>query len=181
MPAWRIRTVFTGVPGTPWMSNMFFDTGTAGDASTAAGAVYDFWNAVDAYIDANVSWSVDNDVPLFTNPDTLAGWETVVGGSGAGLSSAEMLPRASQVLVQWSTAAVFNNRRVRGRTFVPGLGEGANFDGSVLPALITAVDAAATDLAAAGLVIASRAMNSFVPVTSAAVWDQFAVLRSRRD
>lgn len=181
MPAYRIRTVFTGVPGTPYISNFYFDAGTVGDASAAAAATYDFWNAVDANMTSACTWLVDNDVPLFTNPETIAGWETVSGGTGTGLKSDEQMPRANQLLVQWSTGVVFNNRRVRGRTFIPALTQDANFNGAVLPAVQATTDAAATALIGAGLVVASRASNAFHSVNGADVWGQFAVLRSRRD
>lgn len=181
MPAYRIRTVFAGVPGAPYMSNFFFDTGSVGDATAAANATYTFWNTVDAYMATSCSWSIDNDVPLFTNPETIAGWESVVGGSGAGAQSDEMMPQSNQILVQWSTGVVFNNRRIRGRTFIPALTQQANFAGAVLPTTATAIETAATALAAEGLVIASRVANTFNAVTAADVWSQFAVLRSRRD
>lgn len=181
MPAYRIRTVFTGVPGAPYMSNFYFDAAEVGDASAAAGATYGFWNAVDAFMTTACSWRIDNDVPLFTNPDTIAGWEFVTGGTGAGSQSDEAMPQANQILVQWSTGVVFNNRRIRGRTFIPALTQQANFAGAVLPTTAAAIDTAATALSAQGLTIASRAANTFNLVTSADVWSQFAVLRSRRD
>lgn len=181
MPAYRIRTVFTGVPGAPYMSNFYFDAGVVGDASSAANATYTFWNAVDAYMTTACSWTIDNDVPLFTNPDTIAGWETVIGGSGAGSQSDEAMPQSNQILVQWSTGVVFNNRRIRGRTFVPALTQQSNFAGAVLPTVATAIETAATALVGEGLTIASRAANTFNQVTAADVWTQFAVLRSRRD
>lgn len=181
MPAYRIRTVFTGVPGSPYMSNFFFDAGEVGDATAAANATYDFWNAVDGYMTTACTWVIDNDVPLFTNPETIAGWESVVGGTGTGQKSDEQMPRSNQILVQWSTGVVFNNRRIRGRTFIPALTQDANFNGAVLPATAAAIDTAATALVGQGLTIASRAANTFNLVTSADVWGQFAVLRSRRD
>lgn len=181
MPAYRIRTVFSGVPGTPYLNNFYFDTGTVGDASSAAAAVYDFWNAVDGQMVNTIAWNIEDDVPLFTNPETIAGWESVAGGSGAGLLSGDSLPWSTQLLVQWSTATVFNNRRIRGRTFVPGFSENQNSAGVPIISLRDAVETAADALAGTGLVIASRAANTFVPVTSAQVWSQWAVLRSRRD
>lgn len=163
------------------MSNFYFDTGTVGDASAASAATYDFWSAVDARMANNVSWEVEDDVPLFTNPETIAGWETTPGGTGAGALSDEMLPIASQGLISWSTGVVFNNRRVRGRTFIPGLTQDANEDGRLGIATITALNPALAPLVGSGLVIASRRSGTFVPVVSGSIWGQFAVLRSRRD
>lgn len=181
MPAYRIRTVFTGVPGSPYLNNFYFDSGTVGDASAAASAVYDFWNAVDTNMVNTIAWNIEDDVPLFQNPETITGWETVAGGSGAGLASGDSLPWSTQLLVQWSTGVVFNNRRIRGRTFVPGFHENQNSAGVPIISLRDAVEAAADAMVGSGLSIASRASNSFVPVTSAQVWSQWAVLRSRRD
>lgn len=181
MPAYRIRTVFTGVPGSPYLSNFYFDTGTVGDASAAAAAVYDFWNAVDSNMVNTMAWNIEDDVALFTNPETIAGWETVAGGNGAGLVSGDSLPWSTQLLIQWSTAVVFNNRRIRGRTFVPGFVESQNSAGVPVLSLRDAVEDAADAMVGSGLVVASRASNTFVPITGAAVWSQWAVLRSRRD
>lgn len=181
MPAYRIRTVFTGVQGSPYLNNFFFDSATVGDASAAASAVYDFWNAVDQNMINTIAWQIDSQVPLFQNPETITGWETATVGNGAGIVSGEPLPWSTQLLVQWGTNTVFNNRRVRGRTFVPGFVESQSTGGVPVISLRNAVDTAAEAMIGSGLVIASRASNTFVPVSSASVWSQWAVLRSRRD
>lgn len=181
MPAYRVRTNLIGVAGSPWMSNHYFDAATVGSANDAKGLVYNFWNAVDSYMANNVTWNIDQNVALFANPETLTGWEVVTAGTGQGLLSDAMLPIATQALVRWSTSAVYNNRRVRGRTFIPGLTVAANADGSLTTPTATAIATAADTMQDGGLVIPSRVQNAFIDVTGASVWSSFAVLRSRRD
>lgn len=182
MPARRIRTVFNGVPGTPWYSNMFFDTDVAVSAQDAMDAVVAFWNTVDASMVSTVSWFTESEVPLFTNPGTIAGWETATSGSGNGVKTAGLaLPWQTQALVRWQTGAVFNNRRVLGHTYIPGLSEDDNAGGLPTATLLNTVDAAAEAVVEAGLVIGSRVANVFYPTTGSQLSSQWSVLRSRRD
>lgn len=182
MPARRIRTVFTGVPGTPWYSNHYFDTAVAVSAQDAMDAVVAFWNTVDVGMVANVAWTTEADVPLFTNPDTIAGWEVASPGNGNGTAAlADALPWSNQMLVRWITGAVYNNRRVLGHTYVPGYTESSSSGGNPTVTALNVVDGAAEALVEAGLVIPSRVANVFYPAISAQMSSKWAVLRSRRD
>jgi hypothetical protein len=101
-----------------------------------------------------------------------------------GASTTEQQPRAIQALVRWFTGVYVGGREIRGRTFIPGITEGGNDAGVPASALMTNLDSAANTLASdssAKLAVWSKARGQAVDVVSAATWNQFAVLRSRRD
>jgi hypothetical protein len=186
----RVRTVFTGIQGTPWLNTLFFDAagGTAQEAATAAGG---FWGAVDAVMTTQVDWTTEPDVPQI-NEETGALIQvtstTPVTGTGAAVG--EIGPVASQGLIRWRTSVVVNGRNLRGRTFVPGLTVAAYDDGGVIAGTKTAIDVAAAALiasATADLVIWHRPSvqgasdGSVAEVVTGSLWTQLATMRSRRD
>lgn len=109
-----------------------------------------------------------------------------VVGTGAG-----SLSRATQILVQFHTGDVRNNRLVRGRLNLGPAPEGAfTSAGQVVPAFRTNLALAwnlIADPFAARVGIWSRPSSpgasdgQFSDVTSTTIWDKPAVLRSRRD
>jgi len=194
---YRVRTVFSGVQGSPWLSTFYFDDsgGTAQQAATAAG---DFWNAVDVQILGAVTWTTQADVSTF-DPITgiLSDVTITTPATGIGGGGVEPLPFANQGLVRWRTGAFLHGRELRGRTFIPGVVEAANSNGQPLASWVTAVNAACAALVAhpnAQLMVWQRPRPAKVgpPAVSArpgAAWDaqsgslssSWAVLRSRRD
>lgn len=183
MSAYRVNTVITGLGGSPYFSTHWLDKVTVGTASDAAQAVGSFWDALTNAMVDDVAWQVENTVVEYSTPDTPITAHTVStppAGAGSGIEDA--LPLAAQGMIRWQTGAYHNNRRVQGRTFVPGPPEGSNTpQGTVSVGYQGGVENAAAILVSAGIVVASRAANQFFPVGAAQVWDQWAVLRSRRD
>ena len=187
---YRIRTVFGGFAGTPWVNTLYFNDamGTAQQAATAAST---FWGAVDANMDTQVSWLQENDVAgIDFATGNLVTVFSITGGTGSGGGATDSLPIVSQGLVRWRTASVVNNREVRGRTFIPALVVGANTNGTVTPAVRTSIEAAATAMigdANSELVVWHRpttvggSNGSQAAVIAASMWTNFAELRSRRD
>jgi hypothetical protein len=180
----RVRTVFTGVQGSPWLSTMYFDNG-AGTAQQAATAVGVFWGTIDNRMATSVLWSTEAEVVLI---DDATGDPTAVvtttPSSGAGSGAATMLPVVAQGLVRWRTGVFSGGREVRGRTFVPGLTENDNDLGVPNGSIIPVVDGAAAALVAtanADLVIYSRTKSLSESVTSGSMWTSWAELKSRRD
>lgn len=104
-----------------------------------------------------------------------------------GTSTATAQADALQGLIRFVTGHVVNGRFVVGRLFVPGMYSGAQLNGNVIPAAITALSALGNALAAAGLVIWHRPQGdppsggSQHPVTSGTGQPEFAVLRRRRN
>ena len=186
MPLTRIRTVFTGVPGTPWYSNIFFEVPTA-EVQDAADAVNTFWAAADSYMVTGVQWAVE-DFATVLNPATgePIGVLPVTGNTGGGATSGDMVSRASQILVSTLTGTWVGGRQIRGRIFVPGVsGVSSTPDGSVDGTVRTdfqnLANALALGVGDAELVVWSRKNGASYPVASTLVSSQWAVLRSRRD
>lgn len=181
---YRVRTVFTGIQGSPWLSTMYFDSLGAGTAQQAVSAVGTFWGALDNFMGAGVAWATEADVADINSttgqPEDVT---STTPSTGAGSGGADLLPAATQGLIQWRTGVFANGREVRGRTFIPGLMETASTGGPSGTFASAAPTAAAALIADANstLIIWSRANSSFAPVTSGTLWTSFAVLRSRRD
>jgi len=181
----RVRTIFTGPAGAPWLNTLYFDEagGSAQQAATAAGT---YWGAVDALMSTAVSWSTEADV-VQVNADTGAatGVVSTTPVTGAGADGFEMLPRASQVLVRLLTGVYNDGRQIRGRIFVPGLTRSSLTTGGIVNGAsgVTIGNAAAALVADANsaLLVWSRSALQDHPVVATSVWAQFASLRSRRD
>lgn len=181
---YRVRTVFTGVQGSPWLSTMMLDQ-LAGSAAQAVTAVGTFWGAVDALMGNTVNWTTQADVEL-VNAATgqVTGITTTTPATGTGALAGELAPLVSQGLVRWRTGVYVAGREVRGRTFIPGLHINSVDDGSVLAASVTTVNTAAAALIAdanSALEIWSRVLGVSHDVASGSMWSEFASLRSRRD
>lgn len=182
----RVRTVFTGVAGTPAYSNFYFD-----DDGTAAGvyqsAVLDFWNALNGAFAPGVTWTMVNPIPIIeSTTGQVVSVVTGDGGTGTESSSHEPLPFATSGLLQLHSGVFVAGREVRGRCFIPYPHEQDQTTGKPGSDYINAVqDAADTLLGSSGSngawAIWSRANARFELVTSTAVWSNWAVMRSRRD
>jgi hypothetical protein len=187
---YRLRTVFTGPAGSPWLSTMFFHElgGSPEDAAAAVGA---WWGTVDSLIVNDVSWATEGDVALVDEvTGEITGFESATVQSGTGASASDALPWVVQGLIRWRTAAVVNGRGVRGRNFIPGLSEGVNDNGVVAAVNKATVDAAAATLAGdidSSMVIWHRpneeesTPGSAHTVIVGTMWTSFAELRTRRD
>ena len=180
---YRIRTIWTGPVGTPYLSTHYFNEG-AGTAQQAADAVAAFWGAVDNFVNSACVWRVDNAVYTVNSGSGLAtGISTVVGGTGTGSGAGDMLPLASQGVVQWRTGTFVGGREIRGRTFIPGISETYSVNAPT-STVIAGVNTAAANLIADAnsiLDIYSKVGHTETAVAAGTMWNQFAVLRSRRD
>lgn len=182
---YRVRTVFTGATGSPWVNTLYFDE-PAGTAQAAANAAAVFWQAVDSVMHTSIAWSTEADVVQVNEQTGLAtGVISTEQSSGAGATGTDMLPPATQALVRLLTGVFNDGRQVRGRIFIPGLTEaantsGGNVEGTTALTIRTAAEALIEDTGSELLVWSRSAGNSF-NVTGVSLWSQFAVLRSRRD
>lgn len=183
----RIRTVFSGVAGTPWYSNMHF-TWVNGTEQDHLDAVGDFWGAIDVLQDDAITWAVESDATVINDAtgDIIA-IESGVGPTGAGTATFDPLPYQTQGLVNWLTGTFVAGRQLRGKTYVPGLTENANdASGIMTTAARDVIAAAATALVAASSVPGPLRVFSRKNLTSATVGSfvaptKWAVMRSRRD
>lgn len=182
----RVRTQFQGPPGAPYLSTLFFGGDLAG-ADAANTAVGFFWGAIDNELAIGLSWAtlgtVDEVDPV-TGKTTAATVVTPQVGTGS-VTPSNYAPQATQGLIQWRTNTFVNGREVRGRTFVPGIGATrVSASGKPVGSLTTAMaNAAATLIAAAGsdLVVWSKRNGVAYSALVGTAWNDFAVLRSRRD
>jgi len=182
----RVRTIFTGVVGTPWYSNLYF----AGDGDDQAYTeiVGDFWADCAAQMYNQITWATEAAV---THMDTVTGQPTGVGSvtprSGSGASGGQPLPYSTQLLITMSTGVYRNGREVKGKIFVPGLTIGAVGSGQFLSAAVAPIKQAADDLRTAPVIaddfwlVYSPTAKAAYPVTGEVAHQKPAVLRSRRD
>lgn len=183
----RVRTVWTGVAGAPWYSNMYFTDDTLSTtAQDAVNAVGTFWSAISGNIVNTVAYTVQGAVARIDDATgTLLGAWAVTPVTGAGTAAVDQLPRQVQGLVRWETGRVVSGRFLRGRTFIPGLGETLNNAGGIpAPAVVTLFGTAGAALIADSgneLLVWSRAHGVSEPAVSATGWSQWATLRTRRD
>lgn len=182
MPAFRVQVEFVGLGGSPYLATHYIDQGLAVDEVVAVSAVGNFWGAVDGVMANDLTWTTLPEVPLFSTPDTITSIQSVPTVGGAGAVSNPPLARSTQGLVRWLTNSFAGNRRVQGKTYVPGLTTSAlNDTGGLVAPVRSTLQTAAEGLADDGLVVASRVANTFNAAVGASVWGEFAVLRSRRD
>ena len=188
MPMLRVRTLFQGVTGSPWLNTLNFggptQTGSQIDADAAVVATGAFWGSVDALMNNQVSWQTLPDVLFLGDDGVAAGAFATTPETGNGASAVEILPFATQAVVRLLTGTFIGGRQLRGRIFVPGLSESSATAGSVTGASAATITAAANALlGAAGpdLAVWSRVNATVEPVSGVSTWSQFGVLRSRRD
>lgn len=190
----RVRTVMTGVAGSPWYTNMYFGGADAqSDVDAATDRVRAFWQSIGGYISTGVNIDVQSDVALINEgTGVVFDLKTHVTAPVASSGATERLPTSNQALVRLGTSGIVAGRRVRGRIFLPGFNEGVSVNGQVQASDRALIDNAAkalagiTPSATPPMVVWSRPVDggragSFYPVTSCTTWSQWAVLRSRRD
>lgn len=180
----RVRTTFTGVQGSPWLSTMYFEQ-AAGTPQQAATAVGVFWTAIQARMATNVLWSTD---PVVLEISEVTGKPlsstTTTPSSGAGTGSATELPIVTQGLIRWGTGIYLAGREVRGRTFVPGLTENDNDLGVPNAGVAAIINGACTTLlgnANADLVVWSRKNGVRYAAASGSMAPYWSFLKTRRD
>lgn len=181
---WRVRTTITGVPGAPYLSTHYFDT-SSGTVNDAIASVAGFWTDCQALISTDASWEVDGAVTVIES--TTGQPIGIAAGTlqtGAGQSSADLLPMAAQALARWHTGVFTDGRELRGRTFIPALTEDTGETGGPNITTISAVNNAIANMIGGSssiFVIYSRKHHTFSAAVNGSCWNQYAVLRSRRD
>lgn len=156
-----------------------------------AATVTTFWASIAEDLDEDVEVQVLANIAQYTeSTGTLERvWATPAGAPAVGGVSGSSVARASQALIRWRTDEIVGGRVLQGRTFIPGVPATALTDAGGLSALYQeafkeSADALIDDTGGV-LEIWHRPQNggggSVGLVTAASVWDQLAVLRSRRD
>lgn len=185
----RVTTFWSGLPVVGGgITQLYFNSNDAGQASGAASAVRGLWVALAPIFSGGLTAQVSSEVALMNvdgtiNDYAVAGAQApVVGGSGG-----DVLPPATQLLLRLQTSAIKNNRRVKGRINLPGQLEVNSSNGAPTASTISTANAA---LAAYIANVPQPAVWSrpgpggsgiAPPVTSVSTWTKWAVIRSRRD
>lgn len=184
----RVRTQFTVPQGGPYLSTMYFGTAAAtatqAEADAAVAATGAFWNTVKGAMGTTVSYATLTEVAQLDVDGTLTGLFTTTPQTGTGVVAAQLLPYASQALVRWATGSFVAGKQIKGRTFIPGITKNGDTDGKLDGPTQTLIQGAANTLngvTTPPLVVWSKRWALTATVSSASVWNQFAVLRSRRD
>lgn len=182
----RLRAEFTGVAGTPAYVNWYVEATTL-DAGVYQTNMLDAWDAESGLFSSDVTCTMINPIPII---EVASGAVVDVavgdGGSTTGSAAGELLPRATQGLLQLHTGVYVGGREIRGRTFIPYPVDGANNGGvpetTYTDGVLDLADQFNNTAHANGAwVIYSRAHARAEYVDRYAAWNQWASLRSRRD
>lgn len=176
---------WTTAAGSGFVNVLYFGgLTTAAVARSNVGAVY---AELDDELSVDVGWTVRNEGRTIDPSTGVATgfWSDSTPFFGTGEVAETSVPDASQILLQWLTPDVKNGRRVRGRTFIPGLPVTSVLGGNVRIEAQAALSVAAQALADLGnFYVWSRpksgAGGTEHEVTLGNCWSEMAVLRSRR-
>jgi len=150
-----------------------------------------FWSGIASAVITGVSFQVQPNPSRYAAADGSLQevFDADAPAAVAGTRTGEPVAKATMALIRWNTADIVNNRVVKGRTYIPG-SESSQISptGGVDAAHRTDINnAAAALIAGSGGTLSvwhrpvEGAGGSSHLVTSSSVWDQWAVLRSRRD
>lgn len=186
---YRVRVGWTGLAGTEYLSTFHFAASgpSLGAAQLAVDQTEVFLTSMASVIVNDLTWESESEVVVI---DTTTGFTTAAFATtpftDTGEGTGDPVPRAAMLMARWQTGVFVGSpsRRLRGRTFIPGINEVNNDAGGKPSAALQAQLQAAADAFLGGdpeLRIYSRAAATDHPVVSASVWDEWAILRSRRD
>ena len=196
MSIMRIRYQITGPGGLPGLHTTFWKGAAAvpvaADAADVAGRVRAFWNSFAPQLANTVTVSPVGPADVLDEPTGQLLSQLAIGSPAnvVGTGTGE-LPKATMVLLKYSTSIVINGRFLRGRSFIGPLGTGANTGGVVVAATNTALITASVFLGTGATASShqvwhrptqlSPSSGQASAVTSYGTNTEFSVLRSRRD
>lgn len=195
----RVRTVFTGLAGTPWLGTAYFDSPALTDHQDLVDAVGTWWSVADGFMTGDVDWSTEAEVvELDEVTGEATGIFSTTPASGTGVQGGDNSPTLLQALARFRTGSFVDGREVRGRWFIPGLAESQLSNGVLLAATVTTLSTAAqafVDTIGVSPVVWQRPRladplaeppidarpGSAHPMITGSVTNRFSPLRSRRD
>ena len=182
----RVSTVINGLAGGSGFLQMYF-TNVVGEAGATQTAVGQFWQGLTELLHTDLTGQIlaEQDLVEDTTGQIVGtentGADTTIVFNGAG----EFAPSATQMLCRWRTDTFIAGRRLQGRSFIPGITEamGSSVPGTTAISTLNAEAASLiSDTSTSGpLRVFSRTHLTSAVVTSGSAWNQYAVLRSRRD
>lgn len=184
-PMLRVTTVVTGVAGSPYYIRGYFN-----EEGSDPDEVVDNWHTFvipDALSGPTGStWTTDGPLDRVdpVSGDVI-GQVEALGAVTTGTNTGQLLPPSNQTLFRWRTGVYVNGREIRGRTNKPlPFLNNSNNRGSLAEGYRSGQEGLATTLLnqlLSPLVVWSKKNGRWEAVTSASVWQEFAVLTSRRD
>lgn len=182
----RIRSLLTGVPGSPFYSNFFFEGTLSSDAQAAADLVGTFWSQVDVLMAPGIVVNIDPFVPTITplGGEITGGFTITPPPSSVGAGAGVALPPATQMLGQLLTGAYAGGRAIRGKFNLPWVTEEHNVGNGIPSPEGRALLQSSLEAIVAGgpaLQVWSRKNGNAADVTDVTISPKWAVLRSRRD
>lgn len=181
----RVTTVVTGVAGSPYYLSGHFEYLEGGEDALIS-AWHGFTADAAGNLQAGSTWTTGPEIILINpvNGETVgvvSGDPEIVTGTNADAA----LPPATQLLVRWRTGVYVAGREIRGRTSIPCQLESLNtIAGRPDPSHRAAVELRAETLVDSSvnqLVVWSKKNGRHEPVEFSSVWNEWSVLRSRRD
>jgi hypothetical protein len=181
----KIPVVWNGLTGLPGVGVFYGATGggLAGDLKT-------FFTALVAIFPTGLSWQVPvaGDTIDDASGHITGGWTDAGGGTVSASGGSTTYAAGTGVGVRWLTDGIVNSRRLKGRSFLTGIGSGLyQNDGTIGTATVTTIQTAADALVAGGAMqiwhrpepgTFTGGLSSLV--TAALVEDRVVSLRSRR-
>lgn len=182
----EITVDWTTVSGGDKFTNLYFEDGIL--LSGVRAAIDAMFQSMASVFATTTSWNVRGEGRVLnTQTGTLlALWSEPTLQTGTGSDPTTAVADAAQALIRWRTSTIIGGRLVQGRTFLPGLSSNEIAEGNLGLGAQGTIQAAASAFAVdvPELVIWHRPKNGVggatAPVTSAAVWSEWAVLRHRR-
>lgn len=184
----RVTTILgANYGGGPWVSTLYFGGTTSGEANVAVTSTDLLWTGLESVCQNGLDMTVQTDVEVV---DPATGQITAIfvtaGGSATGSAGGDALPWSTQGLLRWRTGVYYNGREVRGRMFIPAQTESFNVSGVPSAAWETDVETAAAAFLVAAATAGGHGVYSptngvFVPTVAQNAWNEWAILRSRRD
>jgi hypothetical protein len=197
----RVQTVWSGVGGAPYYTNLYCIGPIAtNNGNDLANAWHAFLISVNANLAGGMVATIQPELLEFNETDgtvTNAGSTTQTPVTMAGVG--DHLPHMTQALIQWHTDGIVHNRRVRGRTFLPGVLESENSPTgdpagvNLLTPLQTSINTLLStmtgrmriwsrevDAAHATPTVPARPGSAW-PIVTGTVSSKWGILRSRRD
>lgn len=183
----KVVTDWSGTNSPGGQSVMFFDSLSVASVAALRADVADFWTGVDGVLNVGTHWEVQSEVLSIdpTDGSLVAAESDPTPHVGNGEGGGDPVANAAQMLLRWETGQIVSGRRLRGRTFVPGLNGVQTDEGEISNSCIAAVSPLlATFLTNAPLVVWHRpgpgGPGSWEAATSGSVWTELAILRHRR-
>lgn len=185
----RVETIVTGVPGAPYYIRGHFDA-LDSDPDDMIAAWHTFNTGGVGATTTNFPTGasiVTSGVINLVDPatDSVVGVLSGSSISSGGTGTSPLAPLASQVLTNWRTGIYVGGREVRGKHFRPLITENVVADNGTLDATAAvayrALAIALIDNADTRFVVYSKKQGRWEVVNNATIWQQLAVMRSRRD